>query len=340
MPAYRRFRKGRGRISTRYKYAGSRVRSRTKQRRKFRRRKGRATFKAVKRVAYKNRNLLSKLKSEYKIIAKLERGKFSCNANEQSWSEFSVCDRGIVNSIMDTIPMWDESTSNYTLAQPVTNTTGTFNMTFSQYHEVDVFNNYSIPIWVDVFYLQCKADTSFSPLTLMGQDEADIGYTGSGAFQATTRSLTKEDPGLNYSDFPSPKSLWKTAKKYKFFLRPGYMKKCVAKVKGCRYKKSLNDQHTSTYQRSFKGMIVVIRLRGAYGHDCDDAAGTESGTFGTQPASVDIFTKVIYKMQYNGGAKFKQITRYDNFNSIGVGDTRYTALPDTIVFEALRACPP
>lgn len=170
--------------------------------------------------------------------------------------------------------------------QPATAKANIINTTLSQKVRVEMgtnarwINNFGIPVWVDVYCLVPKKDTSITP---------EVAFTG---------GLTDVDAPSATSVFTYPSwsndfnHLWKMKSHKKTCLAPGESMSLGFKKK-FNYDPSIPDVQLETFQKAFGSHVYACRVEGTLGHDAADLTKPASSIAGVD-WHIDAHVKVIY----------------------------------------------
>lgn len=169
-----------------------------------------------------------------------------------------------------------------------------FTQIFSQ---VDLYNNYQVPVDYTLWCLAPRKDTNQAPLTAFTAGLANVG------------SPIQLSPLTFPTDSPTFSQLWKTIKKKSGTLQPGAKITCSNTIKNLVYDPAAHDDHTLTYQRGEKSRVWFLRLVGTIGHD--SVVLTEQGNMA---GAVDFVHYRKYSIKYDAGMDIKTVLITDNAN--------------------------
>lgn len=176
-------------------------------------------------------------------------------------------------------------------------------------------NNSNQDIYVRVYLVQPKEDTSYNP-----RDTVTNGLTDMGS------GLTVNTPLLTPLDSQQFCDLYSITKSVKRKLLPGSELMMNHYVRSFQYDPSFADSHNLQFQARWGTHVYLVRLEGPIAHDA-----TTTTNIGRMQAAVDIELGYVHTIKYEAGADIKYIVVDDDNESMASANA---ALENTPVIAA------
>lgn len=201
---------------------------------------------------------------------------------------------GVIDSVKYFNPAAPGTLVNVDLTSPTYQQKVMFN---KSYISLVARNNYSVPCYVDIYFLTVKKDCSIDPDSAIANSFTDM----------TNGAITSAQ--LFPSDAHDFNDVWKIAKHKRKYLEAGQQLTLTGSCPEFFYDVSLGDSDTASYMKYFHGSVMLVRVEGVLGH------GSTSG-YGVMPAGVDILYDRIHKVTYSGGVGTEYIEVENNTAAI------------------------
>lgn len=180
--------------------------------------------------------------------------------------------------------------------------TGTYQKEFlftQSYAELTCANNYQIPTKVRIYWCAPKEDTSINPATAWSSGLTDV-----------SAALATTDPLVYPTDAPLFNDLWKIERVDKGLIKPGDVMISRYSCKGkFSYDPSVVDSHNLSYQRKYKGVVVLLVVEGVVGHD------PTANQVGILQSGIDTIFNTVHRVKYSAGADIKFVYTDDTSDS-------------------------
>lgn len=160
------------------------------------------------------------------------------------------------------------------------------------YKRMTAVNNYQVPVYVKIYSMVPKVDTSISPTQFFSDGITDQVISGG----AVTNPL------LELTDIDMVNENWRIVKLVKRLLKPGQSVSCYHSSGSFDYDPSNVDTHSMTYQKKYKAHLFVIRTDGFLGHDTSIA--TEQTTL---MGRVDLICDEKIEILYDAGVNLDDL---------------------------------
>lgn len=206
----------------------------------------------------------------------------TCAANKM---KFDVCynfDATVLEAMLNAVPYANKDGL-------MTNRNPT-SLTYDQVLKLKMFstgtwyNNYAVPVWVNVYIMTPEEDTSTTPL---------LAY----ADGMTSINQSDQDNVLCYpSQSPILRTLWKNASTKQVCLQPGESVSLSLK-RSISYDPATQDASNLSFRKAIGAHQYLVRVQGALGHGVSVATNV-----GTSIAGVDFKCSTSLKMKYDSGA--------------------------------------
>lgn len=305
---------------TRLGPANKYVRTWTKTKRKKRRRRKKTLTRRVKRIG-RRVSRLAKIATESKLVVKVRgMNRYTSAVNQVNHNYLDLFTYANLTSRFLTIPYWDPATNTVT-DRNVQAANSSKNFYFKCFAQCVLKNETNFPVTIRVYMLSPKQDTNRNPV-LAVQD---------GILERSSGALNDTSPLFYPTDSQEFTRSWRVRKRKKAYLRAGDVMKITTSTRLFKYNGA--DGHTTQYQKKLESRVLLIRQEGPISHDCT-TPNPDNLAFGE--SAVTVYTKKMYKIFYDGGAK---MTRYQLFDTDVVNVLDPTAtLPEVPAFVQFSSC--
>lgn len=225
------------------------------------------------------------------------------SANSSCFEGKVLINSSRIESVISGLHFFDVNTPG-TLAT-VDMTLGTFQKDIriaNVYGKLTARNNYQTPVICDVYVIRCKSDTSIEPSTAYTNGLTDVGAP----LSTSTMVFPTDSPQFN--------DLWDIVKHRRWHLDAGQECSLGCNMGGFVYDPSLFDSHGLSYQTSFKGSVIYVRVQGVIAHD--NTISTEQGLI---KCGVDYKLDSTWTVKYPAGADINYIKVNDNGDAFSNG---------------------
>lgn len=256
--------------------------------------------KTLKAVAKEVNSLKKRVSTMNTLYTKKYRafGSLTAATNQTGYQATALNDSGVVNGVIDSVKYFNPSAPSTLINVDLTAPTYQQKVRIVRSHmSYTIRNNFSVPCYVDAYFLKVKKDTSIDPDTSMSNSLADM----------SNASLTSSQ--IYPSDCHDFKDLWKIIKHKRIRLDAGKEFVFSASCPSFDYDISLSDSQTESYLKYMHGSCIMIRVEGIVGH------GSISGVDMMQ-CGVDYEIRRIHTVEYSGGVNTEYIEVDDNTQAI------------------------
>lgn len=175
---------------------------------------------------------------------------------------------------------------------------------------IQLANNYAIPVWVDVYAIAAKGDHDENPDTAVRDGWYDIGLPTTVSHLGSNSTIIYPSGSKNF------KSFWDIKSHKKVCLQPGEST-FLGYKKRFKYNPAVQQEApTTTWHERFASHGFLVRMEGTLGHDDAVPAKVLEANGG-----VDTKFTTRLSMRYDGGGKFNQITYATDKDVTGEGAT-------------------
>lgn len=252
--------------------------------------------KTLKAVAKEVNSLKKRVSTMNTLYTKKYRafGSLTAATNQTGYVATALNNSGVVNGVIDAVKYFNPSAPSTLINVDLTAPTYQQKVRIVRSHlSYTIRNNFSVPCYVDAYFLKVKKDTSIDPDTAMSNSLADMSNAG----------LTSSQ--IYPSDCHDFKDLWRIIKHKRIRLDAGKEFIFSAACPSFEYDISLSDSQTESYLKYMHASCIMIRVEGIVGH------GSTSGVDMMQ-CGVDYEVRRIHTVEYSGGVNTEYIEVDDN----------------------------
>lgn len=198
-----------------------------------------------------------------------------------------------LSAVIDAVKYFNPSVPGTLVSVDLTSPTFQQQVLFTKnYVKVNLRNNYSVPCIATIYILATKNDHSIAPDTSMSSSLTDM----------SNALITS--PLIYPTDCHEFNDLWKIQKSVTRHLNPGQEVNLGHGFPTFKFDPPLMDDFSPTYQKSFHGSNIFIRVEGVNGH------GATSGVNGLN-AGVDVLIDEYFTVKYPAGVNVQYIEIVD-----------------------------
>lgn len=267
--------------------------------------------KTLKAVAKEVNNLKKKVSTLNTIYIKKYRsyGSLTASTNQTNYAVTTLNSASVINGVIDSVKYFNPSAPSTLINVDLTAPTYQQKVSITKsYMRLTIRNNFSVPCFVDVYFVKCKKDTSIDPDTAISNALADM----------SNASLTASQ--VFPTDCHDFNDLWKIVKHKRYLMNPGKTVIFTGSCPSFDYDVSLSDSQTESYLRYMHGSQIMVRVEGMIAH------GLASGV-GNMQCGVDYELRRHHTVEYSGGVATQYIEVEDNTQVIS--GTHQCSQPDS-----------